>query len=177
MIAVAASVACALLFAGAGIDKVRHRALLPGVIANYRLLHPALVAPAALALPVVELAVAVGLALGVAPVAPLAAAALLLVFAGAMAVNIRRGRHHIDCGCGHSGLRQRLGWGQVARNLLLALALVPAIIGQAPLIGSDALLAAAAGVVLYLLLLLFTALRGLPGEPARPAAWLRPERG
>jgi hypothetical protein len=163
---VAASVACALLFAGAGIDKLRHRALLPGVIANYRLLHPVLVAPAALALPVVELAVAVGLALGVAPVAPLAAAALLLVFAGAMAVNIRRGRHHIDC-----------GWGQVARNLLLALALVPAIIGQAPLIGSDALLAAAAGVVLYLLLLLFTALRGLPGEPARPAAWLRPERG
>lgn len=177
MIAVAASVACALLFLVAGIDKLRHRTLLPGVIANYRLLHPALVGPAAMLLPVVELVIGAGLLVGFAPFAPLAAAALLLVFAGAMAINIARGRQHIDCGCGHGGLRQRLDWWQVARNLLLAGALLPGIFGHPPAMGADALMAMAAGVVLYLLLLLFTALRGLPGEPARPAAWLRPERG
>ena len=110
LLGVAASVAVALLFAVAGIDKLRHRDLLPGVIANYRLLPDALVAPAAALLPGVELLVAAGLLLGFAPLAPLVAIALLLVFAAAMAINIGRGRRHIDCGCGHVGLRQQLGW-------------------------------------------------------------------
>ena len=69
LLGVAASVAVALLFAVAGIDKLRHRDLLPGVIANYRLLPDALVAPAAALLPGVELLVAVGLLLGFAGVA------------------------------------------------------------------------------------------------------------
>ena len=104
LLGVAASVAVALLFAVAGIDKLRHRDLLPGVIANYRLLPDALVAPAAALLPGVELLVGAGLLLGFAPLAPMVAIALLLVFAAAMAINIGRGRRHIDCGCGHSGL-------------------------------------------------------------------------
>ncbi len=161
----AASVVCALLFLVAGIDKLRHRPLLPGVIANYRLLPTALVAPAALLLPVAELAVAGGLLLGITPWAPLAAMALLLVFAVAMAINIGRGRRHIDCGCGHAGLRQQLNWGQVARNMLLVAALAPASLagGAAPLAGAEIAVAMAAGVVIYLLMMLFAALRGLPG--------------
>lgn len=159
---VAASVAVALLFAVAGIDKLRHRDLLPGVIANYRLLPDALVAPAAALLPGVELLVAVGLLLGFAPLAPMVAIALLLVFAAAMAINIGRGRRHIDCGCGHVGLRQQLGWSQVARNLVLATALLPALAaGRADLGMADAALGAAAGVALYLLLLMFSAVGAL----------------
>jgi hypothetical protein len=157
-----ASTAVALLFLLAGVDKLRHRALLPGVIANYRLLPAALVAPAALLLAPVELAVAAGLLLGVKPWAPLAAMGLLLLFAGAMAVNILRGRRHIDCGCGHAGLRQALGWGQVARNVALVAALLPALaFGPAMLGAADTAMAMAAGTALYLLLLMFQALAGL----------------
>ncbi|WP_328799179.1 MauE/DoxX family redox-associated membrane protein, partial [Sandarakinorhabdus rubra] len=106
ILAAVAAVAVALVFLVAGIDKLRHRELLPGVIANYRLLPPALVTPAAALLPLAELAVAAGLLAGVwqpAAWAPLAAIALLLTFAAAMAINIGRGRRHIDCGCGHAG--------------------------------------------------------------------------
>ena len=46
----------------------------------------------------------------------LVAMALLALFAAAMAINIRRGRDHIDCGCGQSFLRQTLSWMLVARN-------------------------------------------------------------
>lgn len=162
VLGVAASVAVALLLAVAGFDKLRHRDLLPGVIANYRLLPEALVAPAALLLPAAELLVAAGLVLGVAPAAPLAAIALLLVFAAAMAINIGRGRRHIDCGCGHAGLRQQLGWGQVARNLVLATALLPALgAGRADLGTADVAVGIAAGVAAYLLLLMFSALAAL----------------
>jgi hypothetical protein len=162
LLGLTASVAVALLLAIAGIDKLRHRALLPGVIANYRLLPDMLVAPAAALLPAVELLVAVGLLAGIAPVAPLAASTLLLVFAGAMAINIGRGRRHIDCGCGHAGLRQSLGWGQVLRNLALAAALLPALApGRAALGTADAAMAMAAGVALYLLLLMASALGAL----------------
>ncbi len=162
LLGVAASVAVALLFAVAGIDKLRHRDLLPGVIANYRLLPDTLVAPAAALLPGVELLVAAGLLLGFAPLAPMAAIALLLVFAAAMAINIGRGWRHIDCGCGHAGLRQQLGWSQVARNLVLSMALLPALAaGRADLGIADAALGAAAGVALYLLLLMFSALGAL----------------
>ncbi|WP_156254888.1 MauE/DoxX family redox-associated membrane protein [Sandarakinorhabdus oryzae] len=171
LLGLTASVAVALLLAIAGIDKLRYRALLPGVIANYRLLPEVLVAPAAALLPVVELLVAVGLLAGIAPppplaavilLAPLAAIALLLVFAGAMAINIGRGRRHIDCGCGHAGLRQSLGWGQVLRNVALAAALLPALLpGRAALGMADAAMAMAAGVALYLLLLMASALGAL----------------
>jgi Methylamine utilisation protein MauE len=166
IIAMAAAVACALLFAVAGVDKLRHRALLPGVIANYRLLPAALVEPAAAVLPVVELVVAGSLLIGFTPWAPLAAIALLLLFAGAMAINIGRGRRHIDCGCGHAGLRQQLGWGQVARNVALSVALVPALLPVAGsgLSAADVAVAMAAGVVVYLLILLFDVLRGLSGS-------------
>ena len=89
----AASVFVGLIFVVAGIDKLRHRDLLPGVIANYRLLPAALVGPAATVLPVAELLLGTALLLGNRPVAPIAAIALLLVFAAAMAINIGRGRH------------------------------------------------------------------------------------
>ena len=174
LLGVAASVAVALLFAVAGIDKLRHRDLLPGVIANYRLLPDALVAPAAVLLPGVELLVAAGLLLGFAPAAPLGAIALLLVFAAAMAINIGRGRRHIDCGCGHVALRQQLGWSQVTRNLALATALLPALAaGRKDLGMADIAMAMAAGVALYLLLLMFSAL----GALSRSASASAPKQG
>lgn len=162
----AVSVYVGLVFLVAGVDKLRHRDLLPGVIANYRLLPDALVPPAALLLPFVELLVAAGLLLGNRPAAPLAAMALLLVFAAAMAINIRRGRRQIDCGCGHVGLRQQLGWPMVARNIVLANLLVLRLASPAGIAPFDLAVAAAAGAMLFLLLLMFNTLKALPGQAA-----------
>ena len=49
-------------------------------------------------------------------------AILLLLFAAAMAVNLRRGRADIDCGCALGLLKERISWPLVARNLVLAAA-------------------------------------------------------
>jgi uncharacterized membrane protein YphA (DoxX/SURF4 family) len=160
----AASIFVGLVFLAAGIDKLRHRTLLPGVIANYRLLPAVLVQPAAWVLPVVELFVAAGLLVGSRPLAPAAAILLLLVFAAAMAINIGRGRRHIDCGCGHAGLRQALGWPMVVRNLAMAAVLSMRILVPAPLGTAELAVAIAAGGTAFLLMLMFNALKALPGQ-------------
>lgn len=111
----------AAIFGAAAVAKLRAPDVFAGVVANYRLLPAALVRPAALALPVVELAAALGLLVPASrPAAGAVVAALLLAFAAAMAINLRRGRDEIDCGCFVSLLRQRISWALVARNLLLA---------------------------------------------------------
>jgi hypothetical protein len=91
----------------------------------YQLLPEVLVAPAARALPWLELGVAFTLLIPqTRPAAALLGAALLLLYAGAMAINLLRGRNDIDCGCGDAP--QKLSWWLVARNALLALfALLP----------------------------------------------------
>jgi uncharacterized membrane protein YphA (DoxX/SURF4 family) len=53
-----------LVFVHAGLSKLRHRDVLPGVIANYRLLPDALVAPVAAVLPWAELVLGLALLAG-----------------------------------------------------------------------------------------------------------------
>jgi uncharacterized membrane protein len=123
--AVAWTVACVLatVFGAAGATKLRALEVFAGVVANYRLLPEAAVRPVAHALPVVEVVAAVCLLVPASrPLAAAVVVLLLLAFAAAMAVNLRRGRDHIDCGCFVSLLRQRIGWPLVARNLVMALA-------------------------------------------------------
>lgn len=164
-----ATVGVGLVFLTAAAGKLRHRVLLPGVIANYRLLPPALVAPVASALPVAELVLGAWLLSGLmAPPAAALAVLLLGIFAWAMAVNLRRGRGHIDCGCGHAALRQPLAWPLVMRNVVLAALLLPAL-ATAPLPGQAWLLGAAGGIVLFLLVQLFNAIVALAGSPLAPA--------
>ncbi len=159
-----AAIGVGLVFLTASVAKLRSRALFPGVVANYRLLPDALVAPVATLLPLAELAIGLGLIadLGLAA-AP--AIALLLAFAAAMAINIGRGRAHIDCGCGRSELRQPLSRTLVGRNIVLAVLLVPALVAT-PAIGSaEWLIALAGGLALYLLTLLVNALAALAAGP------------
>lgn len=167
------AIGAGIVFVEAGLAKLRHRDLVPGVIANYRLVPEALVIPLAGALPVVELSLGLGLiasvfAGGALRMLGLLAAALLVAFAGAMAINIRRGRQSIDCGCGRSHLRQPLGWGLVLRNLVLALLVgvqaVPIAQGQT-LAPVELALAVMAGITLFGLFLLFNALAALASSP------------
>lgn len=165
IIARAASVGVGLIFLIAGMDQWRHRALLPGVMANYRLLPGTLVTPAARALPVVEMALGGALLLGLVPFATVAAILLLALFAIAMAINIRRGRGHIDCGCGHGALRHPIGWSLVARNLGLAALLAPVLFMPAPLSPRDMASAFAMGLAIVLLSHLFQSLGALATSP------------
>ena len=109
-----------LVFGLAAFDKMLHWPVLEGVIRNYRLLPRMLVRPAAHALPPVELAISLALLAGVGLFPAVASAImLLLIFALAMAINIRRGRRYIDCGCHQSFLRQVVRPALVARNVVL----------------------------------------------------------
>ncbi|MCI4590472.1 methylamine utilization protein MauE [Sphingobium sp. BYY-5] len=160
------SIAVGLLFLIAGIAQWRHRALLPGVIANYRLLPASLVGPAATALPLLEVATGAALLLGLHPLAVLVAMALLLLFARAMAVNILRGRGHIDCGCGHGALRHPIGWPLVMRNIALAAVLALRLLPVPPFAPMDFATALAGGIAIALLCLLFQSLAALAAPSA-----------
>ena len=165
---IAGRICVGLVFLLAAAQKANHWRILPGVIANYRLLPRNMTAPAAALLPPLEMIVAILLLGGLAmPWAALASIALLAVFAAAMAVNLRRGRGAIDCGCGQSFLAQTLSWTLVVRNGVLAALLLPSLAAA----GSPALpvilTGAGAGVAFFLLYLLLNTLAALPRPEAR----------
>jgi uncharacterized membrane protein len=145
----------ALVFLSAGAGKLRHREVLEGVIANYRVLPRALVPLLSHTLAPVELLIGIALLVPAAatPVAEIAAALLLGVFALAMGINLRRGRSHIDCGCFRGTLRQTLRWELVLRNLaLMGVALVCAGLPLPAPGGAQLLNGVLGGVGLFVLL-------------------------
>ena len=163
ILALAARVCLGLVFVTAGIQKMRHWRILEGVISNYRLLPFALVKPAASLLPVFELLLGTALLAGFAPALSAAAAILLLaVFAAAMAVNIRRGRTHIDCGCHQSFLRQTLSPALVARNIILAAVLLPAALVAAPLTPAAWVVGIFTGLAFFLFYAMANVITSLP---------------
>lgn len=113
--------AVALLLFFAALPKLRDPLTFTGVVANYRVLPRFMAAPFARALPIAEIAVAIGLLLPMtARAASLAAATLLLAFAIAIGINIARGRSEIDCGCHNGDRAQPLQKAMVWRNVLIA---------------------------------------------------------
>jgi hypothetical protein len=163
--AIMGRVCLGLVFLTASAHKLRHAAVFPAILANYRILPRGLAAPVARILPWGELALGLALLTQAAqPWAELAALLLLGAFAGAMAVNLRRGRAHIDCGCGQSALRQTLGWPLVGRNLGLALLAVPGLLATPRLSAAapDTVVGVAAGAGVFVLYLLFNTLSALP---------------
>ena len=161
----AARLALAAVFALAAFTKLRALDEFIGVVHNYRVLPEVLVRPVAYGLPPLEAAAALGLLIAPAR-APAAsgAAALLVVFGLAMAVNLVRGRVEIDCGCFASALKQRISWSLVARNLVLiglALLALRAPLAPRPLIWLDLVTVGSAAVGALLLYVAFTQLRSL----------------
>lgn len=163
-LSVAGRVCVGLVFAVAAVQKARHWKILPGVIADYRLLPRGLAPVASALLPPVEMLVGLLLLSALLmPWAAVAAVALLALFAAAMAVNIARGRAHIDCGCGQSFLKQTLRWTLVARNGALALLLLPSLSSAAAATPSGI----AAGLAFFLLYLVLNTIAALPPIEAR----------
>ena len=165
ILGLAGAMAVGLVFVLAGLAKLLHRELFVGVIANYRLLPAALVGPAALLLPPVELALGTALLLSGHWLAALGSMVLLLVFAAAMAINIRRGRSQIDCGCGRSQLRQPLSWLLVGRNVVLAALLLPRLLPSPAVSATDLMIALAGGLAIFLIVQLFNAIGALAASP------------
>lgn len=135
-------------------------------LADYALLPERSVALAAPALCASELALAGGLAWpGGASAASGGAAGLLLLYSGAIAINLARGRAAIDCGCSGPAAARPLGPDLLLRNAaLIALALAAAApVGDRPLAAPDlAALAAASGVAVLLYLGIEQALANAP---------------
>jgi Methylamine utilisation protein MauE len=113
--------ALALLFLASAVEKLRAPESFRAALRGYELLPELAVPPAAAALALAEGVLGVALAVPAwrAQALP-AGAALLGLYAAAIAVNLARGRRHIDCGCAGPGLRQPIHEWQVARNALLA---------------------------------------------------------
>jgi hypothetical protein len=144
-------VALWLLFLVAAGHKVRDLRRFRATLAAYRLLPGGLTGPAAMLVIGAEVAVAAAL---VAPPrrawGPLAAAALLAVYGGAIAVNLARGRRHIDCGCSGPGVRRAISGWMVVRNGALAGAALAALapVRVRPLVWVDGLTVVGATAVL-----------------------------
>lgn len=113
----------AALWIAAAAHKLRAFDAFSGVLADYRLLPPRAIGVCAAAVVGVELGLGIGLLTPAGRIFALAGSALVLVlYAGAIAANLARGRRFIDCGCSGFAGQQPLGVWLVVRNLLLALA-------------------------------------------------------
>ena len=114
----------ALLFAAAAAQKLRAPAHFAEVFAAYRLL-PAATARLAVLVPLLESLVAGGLLVAATRRGAAGVGALLLAtYAAAIAINLRRGRLELACGCGGANERRPIAPWMVVRNLLLAGALL-----------------------------------------------------
>jgi hypothetical protein len=144
-----------LVFGTAVASKLPTLLEFEGFVGNYRLLPDrAVPLVARLVVSVEALTVLLLVVPGARDWGAAAALGLLVLFAIAMAINIRRGRAEIDCGCFRATHRQRLSWWLVARNAALALAAAALWlpISRAPLT-FDYVHAALGGLVLYLVYL------------------------
>lgn len=120
----------ALLMLRAALHKAADTGRFEGVLADYDLAPDWALTPLRMILPALEITAAAALCL--APFQAVGAAlagALLLIYGAAMASALAKGRTEIDCGCGGPALP--LGWSLVSRNLILAAALAPLLLGLA----------------------------------------------
>jgi hypothetical protein len=159
--------ALALLFVVAATHKLRDVAAFRATFADYRLVPEPLGGAAARVVPLAEIAVALLLlAPGTSAPGKIGAAGLLVVYGAAVAVNLLRGRRHIDCGCAGPHARRAIGGGIVARNALVAAAALAGLapVHQRPLVWVDAL--TVGGAVLTLAALHLAADRLMAHGPA-----------
>jgi Mn2+/Fe2+ NRAMP family transporter len=135
-------VACTmLLFAAAAVHKLWDLRRFSEIFAAYRLLPLGVGRHASRAVPLLEAAVAVGLLFaGSRTTAASVGIVLLLAYAGAIAVNLRRGRRELACGCGGPDDRRPIASWMVWRNAGIAVLLAAAMLpwSQRSLVVTDA---------------------------------------
>jgi uncharacterized membrane protein YphA (DoxX/SURF4 family) len=140
----------ALLFCQAALHKLSDPRRFSGYVADYGVLPPALALPATWLLAAAEgAAIVLTLVPATSASGLVLMGALLALYGGVMTLALRRGKRHIDCGCG--GARQPLSRLLPARNaLLLALAGLAALTGGQPVALLNLAVAMLFGLVLWL---------------------------
>jgi Methylamine utilisation protein MauE len=135
-------VACTmLLFAAAAVHKLRDLRRFSEIFAAYRLLPLGVGRHASRAVPLLEASVAGGLLFaGSRTTTVFVGIVLLLAYAGAIAVNLRRGRRELACGCGGPDDRRPIASWMVWRNVGIAVLLAAAMLpwSQRSLVPTDA---------------------------------------
>jgi len=121
----------ALIFGASSVMKIRDLEMFEGSIANYQLLPASIEQPLAYLLPILEFACAAGLMISkVRAAAALGLLILLLLFTGAIGINLMRGRVNIDCGCFGPLLRQALSGWLLLRNIFLMILAAPMLLPE-----------------------------------------------
>lgn len=127
------ALSAAALFAGAALHKLRSLAAFETVVAAYRIVPTLWVAMTARVAVTLELACAAGLLVGsLRARAAAVGAGLMLVYGGAIAINLYRGRVDIDCGCAGFGRRRSLASWMIIRNTTIAALLLAMLSGSEP---------------------------------------------
>ena len=123
----------ALLFAGAAIHKLRDLRRFDEIFAAYGVLPLAARLRLSRAVPFLEALVAAGLLPDVTRIAAACVGiVLLLAYAGAITVNLLRGRRELACGCGGPDERRPIAPWMVWRNLLFAAMLLAVMLPWSP---------------------------------------------
>jgi hypothetical protein len=146
--------ALAFLLGAAAWHKASDRVRFDTTLRAYRLLPSWLVSPVAWLLPAAEASIALGLLWPpTRQAAALGAGMLFFMYAGAIGVNLARGRREIDCGCFASSARVPLSHWLVARNAILIVAVSVVVMPVRPrtLIWIDVLTIATTLITLSLL--------------------------
>jgi hypothetical protein len=126
-------IALTLLLATSARHKLGDFARFRAAVGNYRILPARLVGTFAAVVMASELVLATLLASGtLVETSAIATATLLLVYASAIAVNVRRGRTDLDCGCMGPASAVPVSSALVVRNLLVALASIVLVLPVSP---------------------------------------------
>jgi hypothetical protein len=124
---------CALLFAAAATHKLRDLRRFDEIFAAYGLPPWAARLHLSRAVPFLEALVAGGLLLDVSRITAAGVGiVLLLVYAGAISVNLLRGRRELACGCGGPDDRRPIAPWMVWRNILFAAVLFAVMLPWSP---------------------------------------------
>jgi uncharacterized membrane protein len=114
----------AALFAAAALHKLAVHDQFRAALVAYDILPGRTLGVASYILPVCELLIAISLLIEASRAMAIGIAVFTLsVYALAIAVNLRRGRRYIDCGCAGFGARRAIAPWMVVRNLVLSLLL------------------------------------------------------
>ena len=164
-IAQAAALFLALVLAAAAVHKLVARDRLAMATGRLTGLAPPLAGVVTLAAAAVEVSAAIALVLTpVRPIGALLAAALWLVYSGALLAARRRGESAFDCGCGFAVQRKPVDGFTIARPF--GLALLAAIVALLPITPVPIVEPVFAALALYALFLATGEIAALPAQPS-----------
>ena len=126
------SIGFGLLLLLAAVHKLTALPKFRATLSAYEIMPGALIAPASMLVPIIEALLGAAWLIGLEPTfVAMTTTALLASYMSAIAINLLRGRVHIDCGCtmgASAGRDQQLSWGLVARNAILIMAALAATV-------------------------------------------------